>query len=116
MSIGGTVYYKRQDIGCLLATGRDRLDLLHRLSTNDLLSLTPGTGTITVLTSDKGRIVDLLTVYCFADHLLLLCSSGNQDTVLRYLDKYTITEDFTINDISAKFKIYSILGDNAKNT
>ena len=41
---------------------RDRAALLHRLSTNDIERLKPGEGTLTVLTTPIGRIIDLLTV------------------------------------------------------
>ncbi len=49
--------------GRLELTGRDRLDLLHRMSTNDLLKLKPGEGCSTVLTTALARIIDRLIVY-----------------------------------------------------
>ncbi|HZV11982.1 MAG TPA: glycine cleavage T C-terminal barrel domain-containing protein, partial [Candidatus Kapabacteria bacterium] len=53
--------------------------------------------------------------YCFADHLLILCANGNQDSVIRHLDKYTITEDFKITDISSITTAYSLFGSQVKN-
>lgn len=38
--------------------GGDALDLLHRLTTKELLTVTPGTARRTVLTSNRGRVID----------------------------------------------------------
>jgi folate-binding protein YgfZ len=73
--------------------GRDALDLLHRLSTNDLLDLKPGDVRRTVLTSDKGRIVDLLTVVALPDRFLLITSPDCEEQVARWIEKYTVLED-----------------------
>ena len=66
------------DRGLLRMVGDDALDLLHRLSTQDLLALQPGEGTATVLTTSKGRILDVLVVQRRADSLRLHVSPGNQ--------------------------------------
>ena len=53
------VLLDRSDLSRLVARGPDILSLLHRLSTADLQSLRPGEGRPTVLTSPKGRIIEL---------------------------------------------------------
>ena len=50
----------RSDLGRLLIEGADALDLLHRLTTNDLLSLQPGEGTAAAFVTAKGRLIDLV--------------------------------------------------------
>jgi hypothetical protein len=47
-------------VGRLRVTGDDALDLLNRLSTNQVLALEPGQGAPTILTTDRGRILDLI--------------------------------------------------------
>jgi folate-binding protein YgfZ len=103
----------RSGLGRLKMTGADALDLLHRLSTQDLLRLKPGHGTATVLTSDKGRIIDLLTVWHVPDHLLLLTSAGNQGAVLAWIDRYTITEDAQTADVTSGTGLLYLFGPNA---
>ena len=56
------VGYAPLDRGIIRLTGADRIDLLHRLSTADLARLQPGQVATTIVTSEKGRIVDLLEV------------------------------------------------------
>jgi hypothetical protein len=93
--------------------GRDGLDLLHRLSTNDLLDLRPGDVRRTVLTSDRGRIVDLLTVVALMDRVLLITSPESEEKVIRWIQKYTILEDVTLRCITDESVMVSFIGPKA---
>ena len=64
--------------GRVAAKGPDAIDLLHRMSTNDLTPLIgkEGVGAQTVLTTEKGRIIDLLQVLSLANEGLLVTSGG----------------------------------------
>ena len=55
-------------VGRLKAIGPDALDLLNRMSTNQVLSLEPGQGAPTILTTDRGRILDLIGVVNFGEY------------------------------------------------
>ena len=99
--------------GCLKATGEDTLDLLNRLSTNRVDHLQPGNWAPTVLTSDRGRIVDLLTVIHAGDFVYLLTSPGQQQPVIEWLDKYTIMEDLEVEDVSNSTTVVALAGDGA---
>ena len=100
-------------LGCLKATGEDALDLLNRLSTNKVDHLEPGHWAPTVLTSDRGRIVDLLSVVHAGERVYLLTSPGQQQAVIEWLDKYTIMEDLEVEDVSASVAIVALAGDGA---
>jgi aminomethyltransferase len=73
--------------------GRDRLDLLHRMSTNDLLGLAPGAARPTVLTTPIARIVDLLWVLNRGETVLCLTSPGRATAVRRWLAGYIFYND-----------------------
>ena len=103
-------------IGCLKATGDDALDLLNRLSTNKVDHLQPGNWAPTVLTSDRGRIVDVLTVIHAGDFVYLLTSPGQQQPVIEWLDKYTIMEDLEVEDISGSVTVIALAGENANDS
>ncbi len=64
---------------------RDRAALLHRLSTNQIERLRPGQRVETVLTTPIGRIIDLLSVFCMDDALLLVSSPERGAALLNYL-------------------------------
>lgn len=96
--------------GRLRAVGTDALDLLNRLSTNRVDNLPPGRGAPTILTTDRGRILDLLTVVNVGDYILLLTSPGQQPAVSDWLDKYTIMEDLTVADRTAETAMFTLCG------
>ncbi len=100
-------------VGRVRMRGEDALDLLHRLSTQDLHALQPGESAGTVLTSEKGRIIDLLSVLRFDDHLLLLTSADRQGQVIEWLDRYTIIEDSELEDVTGSTDLFGVLGPDA---
>ena len=100
--------------GRLKATGADALDLLNRLSTNKVIDLQAGQGAPTILTTDRGRILDVITVLNTGDHALLLTSPGAQQAVTEWLDKYTIMEDLTVEDVSGSTAMLGVWGPGAR--
>ena len=102
------------DAGILLLTGEDARDLLNRLSTNEIDPNAPaGEVAVTVLTSDRGRIVDLVYVIHCGDHQVMLTSPGQQQNVIDFLDKYTIMEDLEVEDITEQTALLTVTGPEA---
>jgi folate-binding protein YgfZ len=99
--------------GRVKASGADTLDLLNRLSTNKVTGLKPGQGAPTILTSDKGRIVDLIYVYNLGPYVLLVTSPGAVKSVMEWVDKYTIMDDCTLEDVSQATSLLTITGPRA---
>ncbi len=86
--------------------GADRVDLLHRLSTNELQPLvTPGQVRSTLFTTAQGRLIDWVTVLSAPEHLLLVTSAGRGQRVGEWIDTYTIMEDVQSKLLSAKAHI-----------
>ncbi len=110
----GRIFCRDTGYGCLRATGEDALDLLNRLSTNKVDHLQPGHWAPTVLTSDRGRIVDLLCVINGGEAVYLLTSPGQQQPVMEWLDKYTIMEDLEVEDVSATTAVIAVAGTGAE--
>jgi folate-binding protein YgfZ len=106
----GAAVHDASYVGRLKAVGRDALDLLNRMSTNQVVSLQPGEGAPTILTTDRGRILDLTGVVNTGEYILLLTSPGNQKTVIEWLDKYTIMEDMTVEDITSATTMLQVFG------
>ena len=100
-------------VGRVRATGEDVLDLLNRLSTNEVVSLQPGAGAPTVLTDERGRIIDLVTVFNLGEHILLITGPEAKDKVIQWLDKYTIVDDVTLQDTTTSTAMFSMLGPQA---
>ena len=96
--------------GVLRMTGEDALDLLDRLSTNDVDERAVGFGLSTVLTTNKGRVVDLLTLLYLPDHWLLLTSPGQQQKVIDWIDAFTFGEEIELEDISDEKALLTLVG------
>ncbi len=110
----GVAIFDASTNGRLKATGADALDLLNRLSTNKVIDLQPGRGAPTILTTDRGRILDLITILNTDDHAILLTSPGAQQAVMAWLDKYTILEDLTVEDVSCSTAMLGVWGPGAR--
>jgi tRNA-modifying protein YgfZ len=101
--------------GRVEALGNDAIDLLHRMSTNDLLPLIgkPGIGAQTVLTNEKGRIIDYLIVLSRGNSALLTTSGGHEEQVINWLDKFVIMEDARFEKKTDEIKQLVIFGPQA---
>ena len=100
-------YFSRIDI-----YGEDSIDLLDRLSTNKLDDLTdPFMGMRSVLTTNKGRIIDLLSVNRLPDKVLLMTAGESKNKVIDWIEFYTIMEDVTLKDVSTETCHFRLIGD-----
>jgi tRNA-modifying protein YgfZ len=107
----GSVMIDASAWGRLTFAGRDRVDFLHRMSTNDLLPLTIGQGAGTVFTTPIARIVDRTVVYVRAGDVLMLTSRGNQSRVAQWLRKYIFfNDDVQIKDVTDGTGMISLYG------
>lgn len=108
------VFVDRSDLGMLKITGETRLDLLHRMSTQDLNSLSSGEGAATVFTTEIGRIIDRILVYVSSDTVYALTGEGNSDPFARYLMRFVFfNDDFHLEDISDDTAIFGVYGPQA---
>jgi folate-binding protein YgfZ len=100
--------------GWLRLTGRDRLDLLHRLSTNAVKALAPNTGAPTVLTNANGRVIAALTVYAGDGEAFLRAMPEQSASVLRYLQSMIFWQDqVDVADRSAEVAQFALYGPDA---
>ena len=106
----------RSDVGRLVVSGEDAVDLLERLSTNALTELDVGEGAATVLTTNKGRILDLLLVLRRESDLLVLTGPGNQGRVAEWVDFYTFVEDVSVEDVTSTTAMLGVVGPGASAT
>jgi folate-binding protein YgfZ len=96
------------------ALGGDVLDLLNRLSTNEIHGLAAGEARPTVLTSPKGRVVARLWCHHLGDPgLVLLGDSGTAAGIIAHLDRYTFAEDTRLSDAGDRFATFAVRGPRA---
>ncbi len=98
------------DSGVILMTGGESIDFLNRLSTNDLSGMKAGQHRTTILTNEKGRVIDLVNIICRMSDLLLLVSPHNAPIVMEWLKKFIIMEEVSIQDVSMEYAGIEIFG------
>lgn len=90
----GVAILDRSQLGRVIATGGDALDLINRFSTNETVGLTDGDVVVTVLTSEIGRVLELISVIRrSATESILLTGPDAENTVVEWLDRYNFGED-----------------------
>jgi folate-binding protein YgfZ len=99
--------------GMIELRGKDVLDFLHRVSTNSVKDLGKEQITRTIFTTEKGRIIDLTTLLNFEDYQILFTSPEHHPKVLRWLDKYIISDDVKMSDINGKYTLLEVSGPQA---
>ncbi len=96
----GAALQLRPHFGILRLTGRDRVDFLQRMTTNDIARLQAGQAALTILTNPVARIDAVFTVLCRQDDLVLLTSEGQADALRQrlqgqifFMDKVSVADE-----------------------
>lgn len=84
------------------------------MSTNDLRKFPADEYRKTILTTDKGRITDLINVFNLKDRQFILTSDNFQDKVITHLEKYIIMDDVKLERSPEKYFHIVITGDDLK--
>ena len=96
-------------------SGKTRLDLINRMSTQAVLNLSSGQGAATVLTTDIARIIDRIILYASSDSVYCLTGENNGDFIARYLMRFVFfNDDFHIKDLSQATAIFGVYGEKAR--
>jgi folate-binding protein YgfZ len=91
-------------------TGNDAVDLLHRLSTNDLVSGPVPRVLGTVFTTEKGRIIDNSVIAVDEKGVRLIPHLPNSARLRAWIERYTITEDIHWSELSPTCIVGYIIG------
>jgi aminomethyltransferase len=110
-ALSSAVLMDRSHEGRLELAGRDRLDLMHRMSTNDLASLAPGQGRPTIFTTPNARILDRTTVYQRGETALVITEPGRGEAFRLYLQRNIFfNDDVRLNDLTPTTRQFALHG------
>jgi folate-binding protein YgfZ len=76
----------------VLVRGVDAPAFLHRLCTQHVKDLTPGDARLSALTTDKGRLVDVVHHVVLEEGIVLVGTVLGTDALCAWLDRYFFTE------------------------
>ena len=86
-------FYKSDVFSFYSLSGKDSLDLVNRLSTNNVSDV-HNKVTKTIFTNENGRIIDVVSIWKINDEkLLLICNTKNKNLLIEWIDKFTFEEE-----------------------
>ncbi len=113
-ALQNAVLVDRSAIGRFWSSGGHNIDLIHRMSTNDLRNMREFEGRRTVLTNANGRIIDLITVINLGDRALVLTSPNNGTPIRGYLTRYIFfNDDVKLADAANDLTLLALIGSQA---
>ena len=101
--------------GRVRLAGSDRLPFLNGQCTADLLKLSDSSAAVAVMTTVKGRVIDLVRIAEDGESLLLVTSPGQGSTVTETLRSKVVMEDCALSDASEDWASLLAFGPNAPN-
>ena len=104
----------RSYLGKVSVRGPDALDLLNRVSTNDLQYLAVGTMCDTVFASPKGRLIDFCRVINTGDDLILIGSFFHVNHLIDWINRFIILEDVQVKDVTDDYSWLTVMGPHTK--
>ncbi|NJL93266.1 MAG: glycine cleavage system protein T [Anaerolineae bacterium] len=113
----GVIWADLSARGCLHLTERDRLDLIHRMSTGNLAALQAGQAAETVLTTPIGRIIDLVTVLHAGEEAFAITGAGRGEAIYGYLRRNIFFNDrIRVTLLGAETRLLGLYGQAAAAT
>ncbi|MFN8474116.1 MAG: folate-binding protein [Anaerolineae bacterium] len=110
----GVAVMDRSAWGRLQLMGRDRLDFLQRMSTNDFAALPAGSGRVTVFTDARGRMIDRAIVYGWSDDILIVNSLSAGHRLTSWLRGFIFYRDkVNISDLTTATGMLTLYGPRA---
>ena len=100
--------------GRLVITGNDHLNLLQRMTTNNMGTLKSGSGIESVFSDPKGRVIDLGLFYHRKVATLCIVSPESTRVISEWLDKYTFSEEMTLSNVETETEMIEVLGPDAR--
>jgi len=100
-------------LGLLQVAGKDRLSFLNGLLTNELLKVDEGTGVRSALLNTKARVLADLYLYAREDDLIIDTGDVPSARVKDTLDRFIITEDVRVKEITSEFVHLTMQGPQA---
>lgn len=110
----GAVYYLVSAPGYIEVGGEDRIEFLHRQTSNDMHALKPGSALRNVLTSANARIIDVFWMWEAGEAIQALTLPGRGSQTADFLrNKIFFGDQVSVSDRSAEYAQILLAGPQA---
>jgi aminomethyltransferase len=96
--------------GKLQVSGKNSVQFLNGLVSNDVKSLQAGEGILAAFPTVQGKLLALCRIYNLATHLLLELDEINREKIFKNLSRFVPAGEFFVADVSDHLALYSLQG------
>ena len=96
--------------GKIQMSGKDRQRFLNGMISNDVKTLQTGKGVWALFLDVKGHIQSDMKIYAFPEHFLMVLQHYVRDKIMSGLDRYIISEDVRMKDVTEESALFQVLG------
>lgn len=107
---GGVAVLDLSAAGKLQLSGKNAVQFLNGLVSNDVKSLEAGDGVLAAFPTLQGKLSALCRIYNLGTHLLLELDAINREKIFKNLSRFVPAGEFFITDVSDHFTLYSLQG------
>lgn len=99
--------------GKLEISGKNSLQFINGLVTNDVKSLAPGSGTVGAFLNAQGKVLALCRFYQTGAQLLIELDAGNRTKIHQNLSRFVPAGEFFVRDATDEVALISLQGPHA---
>ena len=107
---GGAAWLDLSARGRITVRGRDRVRLLHNITSNEVKKMNLGDTCYAFLLNPQGRIQADLHLLCLADRFLIDTDPGLREKVQQHIRRYIIADQVELEDVSAQTSSIGVEG------
>ncbi len=94
-------------------TGKNSIQFINGLITNDVKALQTGDGTLAAFLNVQGKILSLCRFYQVGEKLVIEFSGANRETIFKNLSRFVPAGEFFVKDVSDEKNVVTLQGPNA---
>ncbi len=99
--------------GKLQLSGKNAIQFLNGLVSNDVKTLPPGGGVLAAFPTLQGKLLALARIYQTGEHLLLELDAANREKIFKNLSRFVPAGDFFVQDVSDTLTLLTLQGPRA---
>jgi folate-binding protein YgfZ len=96
--------------GKLQVSGKNSVQFLNGLVSNEVKSLKAGEGVLAAFPTVQGKLLALSRIYKLGDYLLLELDAINREKIFKNLSRFVPAGEFFVTDVSDQFALFSLQG------
>jgi folate-binding protein YgfZ len=96
--------------GKLQLSGKNTVQFLNGLVSNDVKSLQTGDGVLAAFPNLQGKLVALSRIYNTGAYLLIELDAINRDKIFKNLSRFVPAGEFFVTDVSHHYSLFSLQG------